>query len=146
MMPHVIYLHSALTSRRIACHDDDERRRLLRMERIDVVAALATAGFINVSMLLVAARLFHGHGGTSLGSLAEAHARFASMLGGGAALAFATALLASGVSSSGVGTYAGQVVMNGFLGDPHPTSHPTTGHHDTSPRGSGGGTLTRHAS
>ena len=137
MMPHVIYLHSALTSRRIACHDDDERRRLLRMERIDVVAALATAGFINVSMLLVAARLFHGHGGTSLGSLAEAHARFASMLGGGAALAFATALLASGVSSSGVGTYAGQVVMNGFLGNPHPTSHPTTGHHDTSPRGSG---------
>jgi manganese transport protein len=114
MMPHVIFLHSALTSRRVSCRSDDERRRVLRMERVDVGAALVTAGFINVSMLLVAARLFHGHV-ASVGTLAQAHARFASMLGGAAAVAFATALLASGVSSSGVGTYAGQVVMQGFL-------------------------------
>jgi manganese transport protein len=115
MMPHVIYLHSALTSRRITCADDGERRRLLRLERWDVVVALAAAGFINVTMLLVAAKLFHHGGASSVGTLAEAHARFASMLGGGAALAFAVALLASGISSSGVGTYAGQVVMSGFL-------------------------------
>ncbi len=116
MMPHVIYLQSALTSRRITCADDTERRRLLRMERGDVLVALACAGVINVMMLLVAARLFHRQSGPVLdGTLAEAHARFATMLGGGAALAFAVALLASGISSSGVGTYAGQVVMAGFL-------------------------------
>jgi manganese transport protein len=115
MMPHVIYLQSALTSGRISCSNDSERRRLLRMERGDVVVALGTAGFINVAMLLVAAKLFHTHGPSSVGTLGEAHARFGSMLGGGAALAFAVALLASGISSSGVGTYAGQVVMSGFL-------------------------------
>lgn len=115
MMPHVVYLHSALTSRRVGCADDTERRTLLRFERFDVGVALGLAGLINVSMLLVAAKLFHGTGGNPVGTLVEAHAGLIAVLGGGAGLAFAAALLASGISSSSVGTYAGQVVMNGFI-------------------------------
>lgn len=115
MMPHVVYLHSALTSRRVGCGDDTERRTLLRFERFDVGVALGIAGLINVSMLLVAAKLFHGRAGTSVSTLIEAHQGLVTILGGGAGLAFAAALLASGISSSSVGTYAGQVVMTGFI-------------------------------
>jgi manganese transport protein len=115
VMPHVIYLHSALTNGRVQPHNDRERRRILRFERIDVLVALGLAGLVNMAMLAVAAKLFHGTGHTDVSTIEQAHAGFAHLVGGGAALAFAVALLASGASSSSVGTYAGQVVMQGFI-------------------------------
>ncbi len=115
VMPHVIYLHSALTQRRIPCVDDGERRTLLRFQRLDVIAAMTLAGLINLSMLVVAAALFHRTGHLNIDSIEAAHAGLGRLVGGGAALAFAFALLASGLSSSSVGTYAGQVVMQGFI-------------------------------
>src|SRR4051812_41508642 len=115
VMPHVVYLHSALTSRRIAPRDTAEKRSLLRFERLDVLLAMGLAGIINIAMLVVAAQLFHDSGRTGVDSIEGAHAGFTALLGGGAALAFAVALLASGLSSSSVGTFAGQVVMQGFI-------------------------------
>ena len=115
VMPHVIYLHSALTQNRIPAHNDDDRRRLLRFQRLDVTLAMGIAGLVNMSMLIIAASLFHGHGLVGLDSIEEAHTQFGALAGGGAALAFALALLASGLASSSVGTYAGQVVMQGFI-------------------------------
>jgi manganese transport protein len=115
VMPHVIYLHSALTSGRMPCRNDRERRRVLRFERLDVIIALGLAGLVNMAMLAVAAKLFHVPGLSGLSTIGEAHAAFAEKVGGGAAIAFAVALLASGASSSSVGTYAGQVVMGGFI-------------------------------
>jgi manganese transport protein len=115
VMPHVIYLHSALTKSRVSCGDDAERRELLRFQRLDVIMALGAAGLINLAMLFVAASVFHHTGGPRADSLEAAHAGLARLVGGGAALAFAVALLASGLSSSSVGTYAGQVVMQGFV-------------------------------
>jgi manganese transport protein len=114
-MPHVVYLHSALTAGRIPAADVRERRVLLRFQRIDVVLAMGLAGIVNLTMLAVAAALFHGSGRTGVDSIEGAHAGFGALLGGGAALAFAVALLASGLSSSSVGTFAGQVVMQGFI-------------------------------
>jgi manganese transport protein len=115
VMPHVVYLHSALTKSRVACRDDGERRELLRFQRVDVLIGLGAAGLINLAMLLIAASLFHRGGTGGIDSIEAAHAGFAHLVGGGAALAFAVALLASGVSSSSVGTYAGQIVMQGFI-------------------------------
>jgi manganese transport protein len=115
VMPHVIYLHSALTNGRTPVRDDSERSRVLRFERLDVIVALGFAGLVNMAMLAVAAKLFHGSGHT-VTTISEAHAGFAQLVGGGAALAFSLALLASGASSSSVGTYAGQLVMRGFVG------------------------------
>ena len=119
-MPHVVYLHSALTKGRVTCRDDAEKRELVRFQRVDVLIALGAAGLVNLAMLFVAAALF-GHAGRSgpaaaAGSIEAAHADLGRFVGGGAALAFAVALLASGLSSSSVGTYAGQVVMQGFIG------------------------------
>ena len=117
VMPHVVYLHSALTKSRVSCSDDAERRQLLRFQRVDVLIALGAAGLINLAMLCVAASLFSRPGAPhTAGSLEAAHTELGTMVGGGAALAFAIALLASGLSSSSVGTYAGQVVMQGFVG------------------------------
>ena len=122
VMPHVVYLHSALTKDRVHCRDDAEKRELLRFQRLDVLIALGAAGLVNLAMLVVAAALF-GHAGragqagaVAAGSIEAAHADLGRLVGGGAALAFAVALLASGLSSSSVGTYAGQVVMRGFIG------------------------------
>jgi manganese transport protein len=115
VMPHVVYLHSALTQGRIKPEDDSERRELMRFQRVDVMIAMGLAGVINLTMLVVAAELFHDSGRTGVDSIEGAHAGFEALLGGGAALAFAVALLASGLSSSSVGTYAGQVVMQGFI-------------------------------
>jgi manganese transport protein len=115
VMPHVVYLHSALTARRIAPENTAEKRSLLRFERLDVFLAMGLAGIINITMLVVAAQLFHDSGRTGVDSIEGAHAGFNALLGGGAALAFAVALLASGLSSSSVGTFAGQVVMQGFI-------------------------------
>jgi manganese transport protein len=113
VMPHVIYLHSALTQSRFSPRDDAERRRILRFARLDVGLAMGIAGLVNISMLVVAASLFNGV--LDVDSIKEAHRGFEVLLGGGAAVAFGLALLASGLSSSSVGTYAGQVVMQGFI-------------------------------
>jgi manganese transport protein len=115
VMPHVVYLHSSLTSTRLEPRDLGERRELLRFQRLDVVLAMGLAGVINMTMLVVAASLFHASGHTEVNSIESAHAGFERLIGGGAALAFAVALLASGLSSSSVGTFAGQVVMQGFI-------------------------------
>jgi manganese transport protein len=112
-MPHVIYLHSALTQDRVRPRDDGERRELLRFVKLDVGIAMGIAGIVNMSMLAVAAGLFHGV--LDVDSLEGAYDGFKNLLGPGAAIAFGLALLASGLSSSSVGTYAGQVVMQGFI-------------------------------
>ena len=110
VMPHVIYLHSALTQRR--AREGGDRRRLMSFQRVDVIIAMGVAGVINMAMLVIAASLFQG---TGIDSIEGAHAGFSELLGPGAALAFALALLASGFAASSVGTYAGQVVMQGFI-------------------------------
>ena len=115
VMPHVIYLHSALTNGRMPVRDDQERGRVLRFERLDVIIALGLAGIVNLAMLAVAAKLFHTPELSGLNTIQQAHSEFGHLVGGTAALAFAVALLASGASSSSVGTYAGQVVMAGFI-------------------------------
>ena len=114
VMPHVIYLHSALTQDRVKASDDAERRLLLRFTRIDVTIAMTLAGIINMSMLVIAASLFFGNG-PEVDTIEKAHAGFEDLVGPSAAIAFALALLASGFASSSVGTYAGQVVMQGFI-------------------------------
>ena len=114
VMPHVIYLHSALTQDRIATRDDRERRSLMRFGKLDVLIAMGVAGLINMSMLIVAGSLFHGPA-SGIDSIEGAYAGFEKYAGAGAALAFALALLASGFASSSVGTYSGQVVMQGFI-------------------------------
>jgi manganese transport protein len=113
VMPHVIYLHSALTQDRTRW-EGTSTRRLLRFQRIDVVLAMGLAGLVNLSMLLIAAALFHGTGAEDADTLAGVHSGLAAV-DGTAALAFALALLASGFASSGVGTLAGQVVLQGYL-------------------------------
>jgi manganese transport protein len=115
VMPHVIYLHSALTQRRIVPSNDDEARRLYRYTRIDVLIAMAIAGLINISMLVVAATVFYRSGLTHVDSLDGAHRTLQPILGGASSVLFALALTASGLSSSTVGTMSGQVVMQGFV-------------------------------
>jgi manganese transport protein len=122
VMPHVIYLHSALTQSRIRPRDDDERRALLRFQRIDVTIAMGIAGLINMSMLVISAALFFGSPLEGLDTIEGAYEGFKDLVGGEAALAFALALLASGFASSSVGTYAGQVVMQGFIARTIPLS------------------------
>jgi manganese transport protein len=115
VMPHVIYLHSALTQGRTAVRNDAERTRVLRFERTDVIIALGLAGLVNMAMLCVAAKLFHGTGMCDKDTIRCAHAGLSNLVGGTASLSFAVALFASGAASSSVGTYAGQVVMAGFV-------------------------------
>ncbi len=115
VMPHVIYLHSALTQERIPAADDEERRHLFGFLRADVLIAMTLAGLVNMLMLIIAASLFHDSGLTDVDTIEGAYSGFETLVGGGAALAFACALLASGLASSSVGTYAGQVIMQGFI-------------------------------
>ena len=115
VMPHVIYLHSALTADRIATRDDSEKRALLRFQRLVVTIAMGLAGLVNIAMLVIAASLFHAQGLTHIDAIDEAYGQFKALVGNGAAFAFALALLASGLASSSVGTFAGQVVMQGFI-------------------------------
>ena len=114
-MPHVVYLHSALTQRRIVGRNDDERRRILRFEKIDVVIAMAIAGVVNLSMMVMAAALFNVGGLTGIDSIEGAFEGLKATVSGNAATVFGIALLASGFASSSVGTMAGQVVMQGFI-------------------------------
>jgi manganese transport protein len=112
VMPHVVYLHSALTQNRIVGRDEAEKRRIQRFERIDVIIAMTIAGFVNMSMLAIAAAVFFGLG---IESIEDAYSSFEGELGSGAAILFGIALLASGFSSSSIGTMSGQVVMQGFI-------------------------------
>ncbi|MET0426785.1 MAG: Nramp family divalent metal transporter [Actinoplanes sp.] len=116
IMPHAVYLHSGLTSQRGARPAPTQIRQLLRFTRIDIGIAMGIAGLVNLSMLGIAAELFAPHGSTGSLDLGMVHGRLAEAIGGGAALAFAAALLASGISSSSVGTAAGQIIMDGLLG------------------------------
>ncbi|MGW3335084.1 Nramp family divalent metal transporter [Streptomyces rubiginosohelvolus] len=113
VMPHVIYLHSALT--RSTNRDPTHRGRALRRTRREIVVALSFAGLANMTMLVAAAAVFHRGGHTGTETLHEAHNGLGSLLGPTAAIAFAVALLAAGLASSSVGTYAGQIIMEGFL-------------------------------
>jgi manganese transport protein len=115
VMPHVVYLHSALQKDRIKAADLTERRTLLTYNRWDCVVGLGMAGLVNLSMLCIAAALFHQPGISGVSDLDSIHSHLGQLVGGGAALAFGVALMASGLSSSSVGTYAGQVVMAGFM-------------------------------
>ncbi|GIF52058.1 divalent metal cation transporter MntH [Asanoa ferruginea] len=115
VMPHAIYLHSALVVDRFGDRlgDPASRHRLLRASRVDVLTAMTVAGGVNLAMLLVAAAALAGSGADSLDAV---HAGLGSVLGSGTALLFALALLASGIASSSVGTYAGAVILEGFVG------------------------------
>ncbi len=115
VMPHVIFLHSSLTQGRIVTRDPAQLRRLYRFELVDVVVAMGSAGFINMAMLIMAAATFFAKGLTEVGTLEEAHRTLEPLLGGASSWIFAISLLASGLSSSTVGTMAGQVIMQGFL-------------------------------
>ena len=115
VMPHVIYLHSALTQRRIVGRNDEEKRKILRFERVDVVIAMALAGAVNLSMMIMAAALFHGSGLTGIDTIDGAYDGLKQLVSVNAATIFGIALLASGYASSSVGTMAGQVVMQGFI-------------------------------
>lgn len=114
VMPHAIYLHSSLTQDRILPRSDDERRRLLRFSNIEVVLALSVAGMINMAMVIMAAGAFHG-GHAEVAEIETAYHLLTPILGGAAAAAFLVSLIASGISSSVVGTMAGQVIMQGFV-------------------------------
>lgn len=115
VMPHVVYLHSALHKDRVRATDGRGKRTLADFNRLDCFVGLGCAGLVNLAMLCVAASLYRGSGLPGAAGLISVHARLAQVVGGGAALAFAAALMASGLSSSSVGTYAGQVIMAGFM-------------------------------
>jgi manganese transport protein len=115
VMPHVVYLHSALQKNRIQAANRQERRTLLTYNRWDCIVGLSIAGLVNLSMLCIAAALFHKPGLSRVSDLQPIHAHLDALIGGAAALAFGIALMASGLSSSSVGTYAGQIVLAGFM-------------------------------
>ncbi len=115
VMPHVIYLHSSLTQRRVVGANASERRRIFRFEQIDVVIAMTIAGLVNMAMLVMAAGVFHSRGLTEIGDIDEAYRGLGTIVGHHADAIFGIALLASGLASSSVGTLAGQVVMQGYI-------------------------------
>jgi manganese transport protein len=115
VMPHVIYLHSALTQNRIVTRDPVQLRRLFRYEVIDVMLAMSIAGMVNAAMLIMAASTFYEEGLSDIASIEEAHQTLEPLLGSAASTIFAISLLASGLSSSTVGTLAGQTIMQGFI-------------------------------
>jgi manganese transport protein len=115
VMPHVIFLHSSLTQKRIIVRTPAKLRLLFKYEVADVIIAMGVAGLINAAMLMMAASTFNRTGLTSVGTIQEAHQTLQPLLGKASSVFFALALLASGLSSSSVGTMAGQVIMQGFL-------------------------------
>lgn len=115
VMPHVIYLHSALTQNRVPTDDPGERLRLFRFERTDVIIAMLIAGAVNMSMVIMAAAVFHSRGLTDVADIDAVYHGLTELVGSHASLAFGIALLASGLSATSVGTLAGQVVMQGFI-------------------------------
>jgi manganese transport protein len=115
VMPHVVFLHSALTQGRIVTKNPMHLKRLFRYECLDVTLAMGVAGLVNGAMLIMAAATFFQQGLTSVGSIEEAHKTLAPLLGPASSWVFAVSLLASGLSSSTVGTMSGQVIMQGFV-------------------------------
>jgi manganese transport protein len=115
VMPHAIYLHSGLTQARTPARNDSERRRLLSFSNREVVVALTVAGLINMAMVMMAATAFHA-GHSDVDQIETAYHTLVPLLGAGAAGVFLVSLMASGISSSAVGTMAGQVIMQGFVG------------------------------
>jgi manganese transport protein len=115
VMPHAIYLHSGLTQDRLVPRNDAERRRLLRYSDREVLVALGFAGLVNLAMVAMAASVFHGGNHAEVATIETAYRTLIPLLGWGAAGVFLVALIASGLSSSAVGTMAGQVVMQGFV-------------------------------
>jgi manganese transport protein len=115
VMPHVVYLHSALTQQRVVGNSPEAKRKIYRFEQWDVIIALGIAGFINMAMLITAAATFNARGLDGVNSLQQASQGLGHYLGHHADVFFGLGLLASGLSSSSVGTMAGQVVMQGFI-------------------------------
>ena len=115
VMPHAVYLHSGLTQGRIPAHDDREKRMVVRISNWEVLIALAAAGLVNMAMVMMAASAFHA-GHSEVSEIETAYHTLAPLLGIGAAGVFLMSLIASGISSSVVGTMAGQMIMQGFVG------------------------------
>ena len=115
VMPHVIFLHSALTQGRVVTRDPAQLKRLFRFECVDVGIAMSLAGLVNGAMLIMAASTFHAKGLTQIATIEEAHRTLTPLLGAASSWVFAISLLASGLSSSTVGTMSGQVIMQGFI-------------------------------
>ena len=115
VMPHAIFLHSALTQGRIVVREPHLLKRLFRFELIDVAIAMGVASLVNGAMLIMSASTFHAQGMHDVGSIQEAYKTLTPLLGSAAGAVFAISLLASGLSSASVGTMAGQVIMQGFL-------------------------------
>ena len=115
VMPHVIYLHSGLMQSRVVPASEAEAQRIFGFEKIDVIFAMGLAGLVNMAMLVMAAKVFNFTGHTDVADINSAYQTLTPLLGGAASLVFAISLFASGISSSQVGTMAGQVVMQGFI-------------------------------
>ncbi|MEZ5790805.1 MAG: Nramp family divalent metal transporter [Nitratireductor sp.] len=114
VMPHAVFLHSGLTQYRGQARNDSERRTLLRFSNTEVVVALAIAGMVNMAMVIMAAAAFH-NGYSEVAEIETAYHTLTPLLGGAAAAVFLVSLLTSGISSSVVGTMAGQMIMQGFV-------------------------------
>lgn len=115
VMPHVIFLHSALTQGRIVIANPEYKKKLFRFQLVDVVLAMSVAGMVNAAMLIMAARTFFERGLKDVDAIEKAYMTLQPILGPAAGIVFAVSLLAAGLSSSAVGTMAGQVIMQGFL-------------------------------
>ncbi len=115
VMPHAIYLHSGLTQARMPVRDDSERRKVLRFSNQEVILALTVAGLVNMAMVMMASGAFHA-GHPDVAEIETAYHTLTPLLGAGAAAVFLLSLVASGVSASTVGTMAGQMIMQGFIG------------------------------
>jgi len=115
VMPHAIFLHSGLTQHRTHAKNSGERRKLLRFSNIEVVIALSIAGLVNIAMVIMASSAFHA-GHSDVAEIETAYHTLTPLLGIGAAGVFLLSLIASGISSSVVGTMAGQMIMQGFVG------------------------------
>jgi manganese transport protein len=115
VMPHAVYLHSGLTQARMPAHDDKERRTVLRFSNREVILALSVAGLVNMAMVMMASSAFHA-GHPEVAEIETAYHTLTPLLGVGAAGVFLVSLIASGISSSTVGTMAGQMIMQGFIG------------------------------
>ncbi|HXW42421.1 MAG TPA: Nramp family divalent metal transporter [Xanthobacteraceae bacterium] len=115
VMPHAIYLHSGLTQARVPVRDDNDRRTVLRFSNREVVIALSVAGLVNMAMVMMASGAFHA-GHPEVAQIETAYHTLTPLLGAAAAGVFLVSLIASGVSASTVGTMAGQMIMQGFIG------------------------------
>src|SRR5271170_2560336 len=115
VMPHAIYLHSGLTQARVPVRNDAERRKVLRFSNREVVIALAVAGLVNIAMVMMASGAFHA-GHPEVAEIETAYHTLTPLLGAAASAVFLVSLIASGISASTVGTMAGQMIMQGFIG------------------------------